>query len=191
MQKYHSQFGEDRWIVENINPPVGFFLDIGASDGIYLSNTFYFEQMGWDGICFEPNQKSYPRALGVRKMVLPHAIGKENKKVTFNLDIVEPDLSGLNKYDRQYKEHTVDMYTLDTIIKTYNITKIDLLSIDTEGTELDVLNSFDIAKIPPKIIIVEHFNQHRENVELKDFFADLPYTLKLTTVANCIYQLNS
>lgn len=190
MRKFHSQCGEDKWIVDNLNPPkMGYFVDVGASDGIYLSNTYYFESIGWDGICFEPNARSFPRAYGVRNNVVKKCIGLENKIVTFNLDIKEPDLSGIKTYGREYEKYEVEMMRMDTAIETYKIPHIDLLSIDTEGTELDVLGSFDIKTALPTIIIVEHFSQRVENAGLTAFFETLPYELVHTTMANCIYKV--
>ena len=40
----------------------GFFLDIGANDGITLSNSYFFEkELGWKGICFEPLKNAFQK----------------------------------------------------------------------------------------------------------------------------------
>jgi FkbM family methyltransferase len=61
-QGYQSQMGQDmflnRWLFKNRGP--GFFIDVGAFDGILGSNTFYFEKhLQWKGIAFEPNPSSF------------------------------------------------------------------------------------------------------------------------------------
>ena len=50
--KYYSQAGQDQW-VHNIVGDKGFFVDIGAYDGVQTSNTYALELLGWDGICVE------------------------------------------------------------------------------------------------------------------------------------------
>ena len=190
MKKYFSQFGEDEWIDKNLKPDIGFFLDVGASDGIVFSNTLYFELAGWKGLCIEPNPRSFLVASFIRDNLIQKCVGLENKQVSYYQDLGENDLSGLKKYpNREYRELKVEMIRLDRVIKLYDIKKIDLLSIDTEGTELDVLKSFDIKAVPPRIIIIEHFSQRNENQYLKDFFKDLPYKLVHETRANSIYSL--
>ena len=59
--KYYSQFGQDKFCYENffINKEDGFFLEIGALDGIKFSNTYFFEKRGWKGICVEPSPKKF------------------------------------------------------------------------------------------------------------------------------------
>ena len=53
-RQYFSQFGEDKWIVDNLRYPLeGIFVDVGASDGINGNNTYFFEKMGWQGLCID------------------------------------------------------------------------------------------------------------------------------------------
>ena len=56
-----SQCGQDKFLVENIfkEKRNGFFVDVGAHDGVYISNTAVFEkEYSWSGICIEPSQAS-------------------------------------------------------------------------------------------------------------------------------------
>ena len=54
---YKSQIGQDKWVYSVIgDKKKGYFIEIGAANGIDLSNTFFFEKtLQWDGICVEPN----------------------------------------------------------------------------------------------------------------------------------------
>ncbi len=68
-QGYQSQMGQDlflnRWFFKNRGP--GFFIDVGAFDGIIGSNTFYFEKyLQWKGIAFEPNPTAFEVLRSVR-----------------------------------------------------------------------------------------------------------------------------
>ena len=59
---------------------------------------------------------------------------------------------------------------MDTILSRINIEKIDFLSIDTEGTELDVLQGFDIERWMPKLLVIENnFNDTRVKEHLSQF----------------------
>ena len=61
----YSQIGQDKWVVETFRGMKrGFFLDVGAGDGIDLSNTYALEQsFSWKGVCIEPHSKTYPRLV--------------------------------------------------------------------------------------------------------------------------------
>jgi FkbM family methyltransferase len=68
-QGYQSQMGQDmflnRWFFKNRGP--GFFIDVGAFDGIIGSNTSYFEkQLQWKGIAFEPNPSAFEALRATR-----------------------------------------------------------------------------------------------------------------------------
>lgn len=59
--KYYSQNGEDflMWkLFDYID--TGFYIEVGAFDGIHFSNTYSFEKLGWKGICIEPHPKFFP-----------------------------------------------------------------------------------------------------------------------------------
>lgn len=190
---FFSQFGEDQWIVNNLKlPKKGFFIDVGAADGITFSNSYYFEKHGWEGICFEPNPENYFLANKFRKNVQEIAISKNNGKAYFEIDPFSPDLSSLaNKKDSNNSNFiVVKTQSLDQVISKNKINKIDLLSIDVEGSELDVLDSFNILKKPPQIIIVEFLtkgNKLQKNA-LINYFKKLPYSLVHQTKSNFIFK---
>ena len=55
---YHSQLSQDRWVNTILGGKRdGFFVELGASDGVFMSNSLFFErELGWKGICIEPRQ---------------------------------------------------------------------------------------------------------------------------------------
>lgn len=188
---YYSQFGEDEWIVNNIPdlPSKGYFLEIGASDGITFSNTYYFEKLGWEGICFEPNPYQYTQAKLYRQQVEPVAITKQDGDVELHLSKSFPDWSSIVPSDDTQEIIIVPGKSLETIIAENKINNIDLLSVDVEGAELDVLEGFPFEKHQPYIVIVEFMNKLNEkNDEVKKFMKKQPYKLVHTTFANYIYQ---
>ena len=75
-----GQFDEDK-VMHSLFPPgfVGKMVDVGAYDPVLISNSWYFEQKGWDVLCIEPNPNLIPLLKGKRENVLQIACGKENK----------------------------------------------------------------------------------------------------------------
>ena len=59
--QYYSEYYQDRYVNRCFfkGKTSGFFVDIGAYDGVRISNSLYFEQLGWDGICFEPDPRQF------------------------------------------------------------------------------------------------------------------------------------
>jgi hypothetical protein len=68
MDNFFSQAGQDKWVVEFFKfKENGFFLDIGAYDGIEYSNSYYLEKnLNWNGICIEANPTIYKKLISNR-----------------------------------------------------------------------------------------------------------------------------
>ena len=66
---YYSQSNQDKWVVEFLKfKKNGYFVDLGAYDGIQTSNTYYMEtNLGWEGICVEANPRVYQSLIKNRK----------------------------------------------------------------------------------------------------------------------------
>ena len=171
--KFYSQFQQDKFIYENYfkNKQNGFFVDIGAYDGEIDSNSLFFENLGWEGICVEPNPDMFKKMKELRKCTcLPYAISDKNEISSFFQIKEGPStLSGLvNEFNQKSIERIneynlennqafnyidIECKTFDNIIKIYNI---DFLSLDTEGNELKILQSIDFSKYNIDIITVEN-----------------------------------
>lgn len=181
----HSQFDEDKYIIEHLKYPKenGFFIDVGACKPKQLSNTYYFEStLNWDGICIEPDPYLIPALKEERKKVLQCAVADfVGKAQMFRGEI--PDWNSLSKQPRSTDTlFDVDVTTLDNIIKQEQVTKIDLLSIDVEGFELAVLKGLTLLK--PSILIIE-FSHNDIDSLIKYLVND--YALVHVTQANFIY----
>ncbi|MEI4828204.1 FkbM family methyltransferase [Bacillus sp. FJAT-53711] len=183
--QYYSQIGQDKFVNERIFQGMekGFFVEIGAHDGISISNSYFFEKhKNWDGICIEPIPEVFELLRKNRKCIcIEGAISNENGNQDFlqiqgSLEM----LSGLvDKFDLRHKERInielqdcggsckvvkVKTYTLQSILDNHNVTHIDLLSIDTEGAELAVLQSIDFKKVKIECIVAEN-NYQEKSVE--------------------------
>lgn len=151
---YHSQFGEDQWICEHLTKYMsgpGLFCEVGAFDGIQSSNTLHFEEEGWDGVCIEPLPR-YARACRENRkcFVFPYAISCNTGMVNFFMHESDHGRSGLLSEGLRIEVHSE---RLEKLLECVNLEDIDLLSIDTEGTELDVWDS--IGNLRPTVVIME------------------------------------
>jgi FkbM family methyltransferase len=173
--KYYSQFEQDKFIYENyfINKTKGYFVDIGAHDGITFSNSKFFEELGWDGVCIEPNPKIFEILQSTRKCKCIKKAVSNNIGVSQFFQIIDgPDmLSGLvEEFDNdsilrinnelQDKSKGFDYINVqcDLFENIVDQNQIDILSLDTEGNELKILQTIDFNKYDIKIITVENNN---------------------------------
>ncbi len=201
---YYSQSGQDKFLVEEVfkNKHNGIFVDIGAHDGISFSNTYYFEKMlDWKGICIEPHPDRYAELKKNRQAVCIQAcVSDFNGTAQFLKVSGNPEmLSGLHRaYDPRHLDRInfeiaaygghkemidVTVLPLSDILK--NITDIDLLSIDTEGSELAILQSIQWNEINIKIIVVENnFNDSK----IEDLLATQGYEFIKQLEGDQIYR---
>jgi len=191
---YHSQFGEDKFLVDKLDlPEKGVFVDIGAGDPVKFSNSYHFERNGWIGLCVDADVRRYDE-LRIKRQYAEHAvISREKKEVNF-VKALHPDLSKqLTFGDNIERAEVVKMESkpLSELLDKYKMTRIDILSVDVEGFEIDALSSFDLPKISPTVIIVEFLTVHNsQEKELMAFFSALPYSLIHKTTANLIFLHN-
>lgn len=149
---FYSQFGEDQWIYENIiKESYGVFVDVGAGDPKKLSNSYFFEKLGWDVLCIDADHRQIEKLKKERKNVVG-AVVYDSTPAYFKEERL--DLSRICKTNED-KSTRIVTKTLENILKENSIGKIDILSIDVEGSEINVLKSFDIRKHSPEVMIIE------------------------------------
>lgn len=186
---YYSQFKEDKFIVENIikSKKNGFFIEIGcAEDGVINSNTKYFEDIGWDGFLIEADPSAICNIQKHRKSpVLNYAV--TNQDHMFIDFFVQEDKGYSGTLRTSGNKILVKSISLYSLLKNLGCnTHIDLLSIDTEGTELDVLDGLN--DIRPSIMIVEYNTDLIKN-DIKNVWGKLEtlnYEIKHKTKCNLI-----
>ena len=178
--KFYSQYQQDQYVYNNLfkNKKNGVFVDIGAHDGITLSNTYFFEKtMGWTGICVEPIPEVYNRLIENRSCLCVQGCIFQNRESVPFLKISgwAEMLSGIiENYDPQHVQRiqweidlnggqseviNVKCYNLTELLIGHNIKHVDYLSVDTEGGELGILQSIDFSRIDIDVIEVEN-NYH-------------------------------
>lgn len=167
-----AQFGEDRLLAEHFgHKQEGFYVEIGAYDGVEMSNTYYFERLGWRGILVEadPELAEQCRQARPKSAVVNCAVVGPDALPVVSFEISEEcrGLSALNLDDdhlariqhytgrQQIRRITVSAMTLDQILQAHNPQAIDFLTIDVEGFEWEVLRGFTISRWHPHLVIIE------------------------------------
>jgi FkbM family methyltransferase len=188
--QYFSQFGEDKWIVDNLHYPLnGIFVDVGASDGISGNNTYFFEKIGWQGLCIDADPSHHASLKENRRLVETCAVSSVRGEVEFYRHNTDSTWSGIYPRGEDYTPIKVQSHTLEDLLGLHDIDKIDLLDIDVEGSEIDVWNSFDPELYQPEVVIIEYSDSRRccNKTEIISVITEYPYNLAYTTPANLIF----
>lgn len=181
---FKAQYGEDKILWKMFNGRRnGFFIEVGAWNGISLSNTYFLEQMGWTGILIEPLRDKYEHCVvnRPRSRVIHAACTAPDQGDTIKftqvignemLSCIKPEPAHVKRCldeGRQFQEIEVPAVTLDRLIMNERngpwqgngpyIPKvgwqIDLVSIDVEGGEMDVLKGFNLKRFRPQVLLIE------------------------------------
>ncbi len=167
--KSKSQLHQDLFVLCHLGfKKNGFFVEFGATNGLDLSNSYLMEkEFGWNGILAEPGTCWHKELKNNRTCNLEtDCVWKDSKSVlTFNQTEVA-ELSTINIFsdtdshseDRKNgKTYEVKTISLSDLLKKYNAPKIiDYLSIDTEGSEYEILSHFDFSEYSFNVITCEH-----------------------------------
>lgn len=190
-QKYYAQDEIDRWIVENLSlPDKGVIVDVGAGDGVNMSNSKLLEDRGWTAICIDADPRVADDLVKNRKHGHSALISSNKTKQTFYMNNETPDISGIIKTDNNKDKSTeLAPVTLESILEKENIGKIDILSIDTEGSEIDAFESMDWQKHKPQYLVVEYITQKYINEEIAPYFIDKGYKPVGKHGPNMIFEL--
>ena len=167
--EYYSQCGQDKFLDTKIFNDFkgGYFVDVGAHDGVSFNNTLYFEKnKGWSGINVEPMPNVYEKLLANRPdcININCAVSDKDGQAEFIINTGHTNmLSGLksdydprhlNRLTYELSEHggesrtvLVDTKRLQSIFDAHGVKRVHYLSIDVEGAEFNVIKSIDFTKV--------------------------------------------
>lgn len=165
-----SQLGADLWVLHELNElRDGYFVEFGAGDGRHLSNSWLLEaHYGWTGILAEPNATTHEslRANRPNCTIDPRAVYRESGTTQTLVVSDIKELSALTEFaehDRHAdarrggEEIEVETVTLNQLLEDHEAPeRINFMSIDTEGGELEILEGFDFSRHTVDLITVEH-----------------------------------
>lgn len=197
-----AQYGEDPIInnfFEGKGITKGFFVDIGAADGIDNSNTNQLVNRGWKGILVEPNERDFN---SLRELY------KDNSNVTLINEAIYTVIGDLPFYiepgqcstlSEEFRDKVIKLYGKDYITKLVYCsplsslldrlnapTTIDFLSIDAEGVDMIVLGSMNWEKYKVSLVCVEH-SMPKE--DLKRYMESKGYKYYTETDGNTFFTL--
>ena len=215
----YSQFGEDLIFSlfffhnEILNPT---YLDIGANEPRYISNTYYFYERGSTGVLIEPNPFLHKKLKKQRPKDIILNIG-----IGFT-DVKEADFymfpnyaNGLSTFSENEAKHweeigmkglgkipiekviKMPLIPINTILEKYFTQKPpDVISLDVEGLDLEILKAMDFIKYRPSLICVETlmYNENQKTFktnEVTDFMISKNYSVYADTRVNTIYCKNN
>ena len=188
-----SQFSEDILVWDYFGRKRhGIFVEVGANHPKDLSQTWLLEQNGWEGILIEPQSACCERLRQERKSskVFQVACGSPEQKGAAPFFIsTESIFSSLQRRVndaglRYIGSETVEVLPLDDVLAEAGNPKIDFVSIDVEGTELDVLRGFSLVKHRPGLLIVE---DHLHSLRVHSYISKRGYKLVKRTGCNSWY----
>lgn len=178
LDKSKSQFRQDLFVLAELNNKRnGFFVEFGATNGIDSSNTYLLEtEFGWSGILVEPAKVWHKQLARNRSSRIDFSCvwSSSNKMIDFKeteealfstaSDFVSADMHAEAR--EKGKNYVVPSISLEDLLDKYSAPRlVDYLSIDTEGSELEILEQFDFDKYKFSVITCEHnFSSNRERV---------------------------
>ena len=172
----------------------GFYVELGANDGVGFSNSYYFEvNKGWKGVLIEPAPNLYvtcKKKRGANNVVFCNACVSFDYKEEFvrmkycdsmtisdNLDLDIGDHDKFVEGGEQYLNEGESTFifgaksaTLNSLLKEAEAPAlIDFLSLDVEGAELDVLRGVDFTKYNFRYMVIECRDIDKMNAYLTEF----------------------
>jgi len=172
MNNYYAEYETDRYIRERFFPNreiLGTMAEIGAGPTSFLSMSKHFRESGWRCICVDPNPKFVMQHQDEGNEIYHYACSNSNaEEVDFQIFNTGwgPDHDGIS-YSTigkvypgcQHKPEIIKVktITLDSLLGMLQVGKLDFLSIDTEGHEIEVMEGFDLEAFEPRVILLENF----------------------------------
>jgi FkbM family methyltransferase len=185
MSTFYSQKGQDQWVMSTLGyKRDGYFVDLAASDGINLSNTYTMERSyGWNGLLIEPNPDFYNKCKQNRCSVVIDAVVDDTigRLVSFRTDnmelggIVADDTDNSNEIrghqlttnSARIRNRTTT--TLEQLLLEHDAPRvIDYLSLDIEGAETRALRNFPFHLYTFLTITIERPTEELEQLLFKN-----------------------
>jgi FkbM family methyltransferase len=178
---FYAEHNTDKIIREELFPDLSFkgvMVEVGGGTPEFLSMSKHFKESGWRTIIIEPNPDFVEQHRRIGNEVYQFAcssedcsdvpftvVSQETKAYggivtdhSFSSINIKPEYAALMPASAKAKKILVEVRRLDGLLIKLGLAKIDLLSIDVEGWEIEVLQGLDMKKIDCPTIVIENFN---------------------------------
>lgn len=202
----YSQLGEDLILLTLLeNKTDGFYVDVGANSPVKFNNTYLLYKLGWSGINIEPNTQKiagFKRMrsrdinvnVGISQTIqkLPFYSFKEDTLSTFSKEAADSNVQMGHTLEKTLEIDTVPLSKV--LADNLNGRKIDFLSVDTEGFDMEVLKSNDWDKYRPTYILLETLEYKRDgsgkklNNTFDEYMRSIQYEKIADTFINTLYK---
>ncbi len=196
--EHFSQFGEDAFLHDYFADRKGVYIDIGGNHPFRLSNTFLLYRRGWSGLVVEPIQRlcKKHKRFRPRDIQVNAAVGSTKGELHFfemvpsvlsTCDLDEAERLISSRRAKLFCESAVPVTTVAELHRDFLGGKqVSMLSVDTEGHDLDVLRGVDWNTMHPEVIICEA-NEKESESKVESLLASQGYQCRLRTGCNLIF----
>lgn len=202
----YSQNNEEKFILDYFGDFVGTFLDLGANDGVTLSNSCALVEKNWSGLLIEASPKAFARDHHYKSMRgtlhwWNTAIGSFDGDIILNesgellgkgdTSLVsstrQDEVERWASLDMPFEKITVKVIKFETLMERSPFKEFDFITIDIEGMEPEVVPQIDFKALGTRMAIIEW---NGKNAELYDTLL-MNHGLKLihTNAENRIYTV--
>jgi FkbM family methyltransferase len=199
VSNFKAQYHQDKWVLKTLNNKRGgYFVECGAYGGVSLSNTYVLEMdFSWTGICIEPDSRVFKELQANRQCITDNSCVGSSRRVCKFAEV--GSLGGIvTAYSAAHKKRVSDahpdfrkkivekqMVVLSDVLDKHSAPRImDLLSLDTEGSELAILRAFPFDRYAFRTMIVEHNGFKTKMAELRKLLRKNGYTIVEVTGAD-------
>jgi len=201
-RRYFSQHGEDIALGSLVDlKSKGFYVDVGCFHPKKYSNTYRLYKNGWNGINIDMDEIKIQGFNICRPRDENIACAITNEKTesitmySFGFYALISTLDeNFAKKRKNYKKKEVPATTLEKIFSEREISKVDVLSVDAEGYDINVLKSINFNSCEIEIILVEEHKNTLDEILITDtynFLHDKGYTLVNWTGPTLIFRKQS
>lgn len=190
--KFRAQFGEDLTLWELFEDQAdGFYIEVGAFDGVELSVSYVFESIGWTGLLVEALPDRYAQCVKNRpgSRVVHGALSRDGSTGTATFESVEGEgeaplfsflsatrahLKRVRAKSWQTRKTVVPLTSMNALLADHT-RPIDFAVIDVEGAEIPLLQGFDLERFRPRVLVIED-NAGAKDRTLPAYMSAFPYT---------------
>lgn len=203
LPRFTAQFGEDLVLFDFFRESEpGFFVEAGAYDGVTFSNTYLLESVGWKGLLVEPN----PSMAEICRRQRPNAIVEQAalgpdgcaRRVDFTaasdprggapLSFVHASANHIERCRAEhcrFETYQVALVSLNSLLDS-RTDRVDFLSLDVEGMEIEALRGFDLGRFRPRVLLVELQRDDRD-IQVQGHLSQSGYQPAGVIGCNCFY----